>query len=89
MSVGLNNTDSDVDDLLSALKDIASRREEFSAKYISLPGGEYCHRQFKPEGLSLFDPAAALDVVLGQSCASEKSGRHTQAQSMPQPAEMF
>ena len=48
-SFGLYNTHADVDALVTALKEIAKRRDEYRAEYSVDREGNYLHRSFAPD----------------------------------------
>jgi len=63
-SFGIYSTKADVDTLVAALKDIASRREYYEAQYEQLPSGDFEHRTFRFEPDQHFNIAQSVETWL-------------------------
>jgi len=63
-SFGIYTTREDVDALVSALGEIAARREELLPLYERLENGDYRHRTFAFDGAAVFSVRAAVDELL-------------------------
>ena len=64
VSLGLYNTDSDVDYLLYALADINKKRDFYCNQYQLQPDGNYRHVDFRPNEFDIFDPnSVATEAV--------------------------
>lgn len=73
VSLGIYNTEDDVDALIAALREIAARRGFYLAQYQLLADGEYQHRQFRADAHDLFDPDAVSRGVVAD--AARQGGR--------------
>lgn len=63
-SFGIYSTREDVDALVSALREIAARREELLALYEPLENGDYRHRTFAFDTAAAFSTRVAVDTLL-------------------------
>ena len=66
-SLGLYTTQSDLEKLIAAVRDLAERRDEILANYEPMGSNGYRHKQFKPEATDLFDPERLLGQYLAKS----------------------
>ena len=66
-SLGLYTTHADIEALIAAVRDLASRREEILAAYEPIGSNGYRHREFKPRDQDLFDPERSLEHYLQAS----------------------
>ena len=66
-SLGLYTTQADLEALIVAVRDIASRRDEILSIYEPIGTNGYRHSSFEPAALDLFDPARTLGNFLEQS----------------------
>ena len=95
ISLGLYNTDADIDYLLGALLEISKRREFYCANYQLQSDGSYQHREFAPNNTDLFNPMQALDraiinrVQQGQPVASFIPSHHAAQNDLGSPASLI
>jgi selenocysteine lyase/cysteine desulfurase len=66
-SLGLYTSKADLEALLVAVRDLASRREEILSVYEPIGSNGYRHTQFEPAALDLFDPERTLGNFLERS----------------------
>ena len=66
-SLGLYTTRADLEALIVAVRDLASRREEILALYEPIGSNGYRHSKFEPAAMDLFDPQRTLGNFLEQS----------------------
>ena len=66
-SLGLYTTQSDLEMLIAAVRDLASRREEILALYEPVGSNGYRHINFSPAAVDLFDPERLLGQYLAKS----------------------
>jgi len=63
-SFGIYSTKDDVSALVSALKDIVAKRDEYSSLYTLDGTGTYCHKTFKPDEPDLFSVESFINNYL-------------------------
>lgn len=63
-SFGIYSTNNDVAALVTALKDIVDRRDEYSSLYLLDKTGNYCHKTFKPAETDLFNVESFINEYL-------------------------
>ncbi|MFT5657141.1 MAG: cysteine desulfurase/selenocysteine lyase [Gammaproteobacteria bacterium] len=63
-SLGIYTTEADVLALCEAVEDLVSRHQEILEQYSPEGKSGYCHRSFKPDEDSLFNPSKVLETVL-------------------------
>ena len=63
-SFGIYSTKNDVDALVSAIKDIAAKRDEYSNLYSIDETGTYCHKTFQPNEADLFSVKSFINKYL-------------------------
>jgi cysteine desulfurase/selenocysteine lyase len=66
-SLGLYTTQSDLEKLIAAVRDLAGRRDEILAIYEPIGSNGYRHTQFTPDAADLFDPERLLGQYLAKS----------------------
>ena len=66
-SLGLYTTQSDLEKLIAAVRDLAGRREEILAIYEPIGSNGYRHKKFSPDAADLFDPERMLGQYLAKS----------------------
>jgi selenocysteine lyase/cysteine desulfurase len=66
-SLGLYTTQSDLEKLIAAVRDLAGRREEILSMYEPVGSNGYRHISFRPAETDLFDPERLLDQYLAKS----------------------
>jgi selenocysteine lyase/cysteine desulfurase len=66
-SLGLYTTQSDLEKLIAAVRDLAGRREEILAIYEPIGSNGYRHKKFTPDAADLFDPERLLGQYLAKS----------------------
>ena len=66
-SLGLYTTQADLEALLVAVRDLASRREEILSLYEPVGSNGYRHKNFAPDPVDIFDPDRLLENFLAQS----------------------
>jgi cysteine desulfurase/selenocysteine lyase len=66
-SLGLYTTQSDLEKLIDAVRDIAGRREEILENYEPVGSNGYRHKHFQPDATDLFDPERMLGQFLAKS----------------------
>jgi len=66
-SLGLYTTQSDLEMLIAAVRDLAGRREEILALYEPVGSNGYRHINFSPAAVDLFDPERLLGQYLAKS----------------------
>jgi selenocysteine lyase/cysteine desulfurase len=66
-SLGLYTTQSDLEKLVAAVRDLAGRREEILSMYEPIGSNGYRHISFRPAETDLFDPERLLDQYLAKS----------------------
>ena len=66
-SLGLYTTQSDLEKLIAAVRDLAGRRDEILANYEPIGSNGYRHTQFTPDAADLFDPERLLGQYLAKS----------------------
>ena len=66
-SLGLYTTQDDLEKLIDAVRDLASRREEILSLYEPIGSNGYRHKQFRPEDVDIFDPDRLLGQYLAKS----------------------
>jgi selenocysteine lyase/cysteine desulfurase len=65
-SLGLYSTDEDIDALLTGIRDLLARPDDYRARYQADSDGNFHHRTFNISPELLFDPDAALEQALAQ-----------------------
>jgi hypothetical protein len=65
-SLGLYTTRADIEALIAAVRDLASRRDEIIALYEPIGTNGYRHRKFAPDATDIFDPARMLQRFLAE-----------------------
>jgi selenocysteine lyase/cysteine desulfurase len=65
-SLGLYTTRADLEALVVAVRDLASRREEILSLYEPIGSNGYRHKNFAPAALDIFDPERSLEQFLAQ-----------------------
>jgi cysteine desulfurase/selenocysteine lyase len=65
-SLGLYTTRADLEALVVAVRDLASRRDEILSLYEPIGSNGYRHKNFAPAALDLFDPERSLEHFLAQ-----------------------
>jgi selenocysteine lyase/cysteine desulfurase len=65
-SLGLYTTRADLEALVAAVRDLASRREEILSLYEPIGSNGYRHKNFAPAAQDLFDPERSLEQFLAQ-----------------------
>ena len=66
-SLGLYTTQSDLEKLIAAVRDLAGRRDEILANYEPIGSNGYRHKKFTPDATDLFDPERLLGQYLAKS----------------------
>ena len=66
-SLGLYTTMDDLEKLIDAVRDLASRRDEILAQYEPVGSNGYRHKQFRPDEVDLFDPERLLGQYLAKT----------------------
>ena len=66
-SLGLYTTQADLEALVAAVRDLASRRDEILAIYEPVGSNGYRHREFRPAEQDLFNPERTLEDYLQAS----------------------
>lgn len=66
-SLGLYTTQSDLEKLLAAVRDLAGRRDEIVSLYEPVGSNGYRHKNFAPPATDLFDPERLLGEYLAKS----------------------
>jgi selenocysteine lyase/cysteine desulfurase len=80
ISLGLYNDDSDIDHLLSALREISKLREFYHSKYQLQLDGSYLHRKFVANDIDLFNPMQTLDRAVRKRV---QQGQHATQTTYP------
>jgi len=65
-SLGLYTTHADLEALVLAVRDLASRRDEILSLYEPIGSNGYRHKQFQPDAIDLFDPERMLASFLAE-----------------------
>jgi hypothetical protein len=63
-SLGLYTTRADLEALLVAVRDLASRRDEIKSLYEPIGTNGYRHTKFEPAANDIFDPERSLESFL-------------------------
>jgi len=66
-SLGLYTTQSDLEKLIAAVRDLAGRRDEILENYEPIGSNGYRHKKFAPAATDLFDPERLLGQYLAKS----------------------
>ena len=65
-SLGLYTTRADLEALVVAVRDLASRREEILSLYEPIGSNGYRHKNFAPAALDIFDTERSIERFLAQ-----------------------
>jgi cysteine desulfurase / selenocysteine lyase len=66
-SLGLYNTQMDVENFVAAVSAISAKRDFYAEEYVYQGNGVYCHKHFRPQPAHLFHPRDAVARALSTS----------------------